>query len=145
MAIRFIILAALLALAALQGCAALAVPLAAGGMEGGAGAAATSGISYTFSSGAYKTVTAPYEDLMRAVEESLKRMDMPITETKQTETGAKIKADAGSRQIEIELDQLTTKATQIEVIAKDGWFFRDRATAAEIIVQIEKTLANHKS
>jgi len=145
MTIRRIILSAAVAgLLGFQGCAAAVVPLAAGGAEAGA-SGISSGISYSMGSTAYKTVTAPYDVLMNAIEESLKRMDIMVTETTPTDTGSKITAEAGSRTIEIELDQMTAKATQVQVLAKDGWFFRDRATAAEIIVQIEKTLANHNA
>jgi hypothetical protein len=42
--------------------------------------------------------------------------------------------------VEIELDRLTRTTSRMRVNVKQGWFFRDRATATEIIVQTERTL-----
>ncbi|MBI4638485.1 MAG: hypothetical protein HY727_19265 [Candidatus Rokubacteria bacterium] len=47
---------------------------------------------------------------------------------------------AADRTIEIELDRLTAQTSRMRVNAKQGWFFKDRATAGEIIVQTERTL-----
>jgi hypothetical protein len=38
------------------------------------------------------------------------------------------------RQIEIELQAISSKTTRIRTVAKDGVFFKDRATATEIIL-----------
>ena len=51
-------------------------------------------------------------------------------------------AVAGDRTIEIELDRLTVKTSRMRVVIKQGWFFRDRASATEIIAQTGRTLAD---
>jgi len=66
-------------------------------------------------------------------------MAIPVKENQATEAGTKIVATAGDRTIEIELDRLTARTTRMRVNVKQGWFFRDRATATEIIVQTERT------
>ncbi len=106
----------------------------------GAGTAASSGVSYTLDSIAYKTFTASEEGLRTGTLKTLKRMDIQVKETEQTETGSKIVAEAADRTIEIELDRLTTKTSRMRVNAKQGWLFKDRATAMEIIIQTERTL-----
>jgi hypothetical protein len=123
-----------------QGCAAGLTLFGAGaGVSGG------TGVSYTLDSVAYKTFTAPVEDLQGATLKALKRMDISIKENKASESGngRRIVAVASDRTIEIELDRLTTKASRMRVNAKQGWFWRDRATATEIIVQTAQTLEDH--
>ena len=119
-----------------QGCAAAGLTL----FGVGAGVSTGTGVSYTLDSIAYKTFTAPVEDLQSATLKSLKRMDITVKENKPSESGKKIVAVAGDRAIEIELDRLTARTSRMQVVAKRGWLLRDRATATEIIIQTEQTL-----
>lgn len=132
---------AAMSLLTIQGCMAIGVTL----FGVGAGVTAGSGVSYTLDSVAYKTFTAPVDTMQDATLRTLQRMDIEVRdlEVRQaggTETGWTILAVAGDRAIEIELDRLTAKTTRMRVNAKQGWFFRDRATATEIILQTERTL-----
>lgn len=124
-----------------QGCAAAGLTL----FGAGVGVSGGTGVSYTLDSVAYKTFTAPVEDLQGATLKALKRMDITIKENKTNESGhaRRIVAVASDRTIEIELDRLTTKVSRMRVNAKQGWFWRDRATATEIIVQTAQTLEDH--
>ncbi len=134
---RFIVFPLLLLAAAVtSGCAAVGLTL----LGVGAGVGTGTGVSYTLDSIAYKTFTAPEEGLRAATLKTLKRMDMEVKENEPTESGRKIAAKAGDREIEIELDRLTAKTSRMRVNVKQGWFFKDRATAAEIIIQTERTL-----
>ena len=119
-----------------SGCAAIALTL----FGVGAGVGTGTGVSYTLDSIAYKTFTVPEEGLRAATLKTLKRMDMEVKENQPSESGRKITAQAGDREIEIELDRLTAKTSRMRVNVKQGWFFKDRATATEIIVQTERTL-----
>ena len=119
-----------------QGCAAVGLTL----FGVGAGVSTGAGVSYTLDSIAYKTFTAPVEDLHGAALKTLRRMDMTVKENKPSESGKKIVATAGDRTIEIELDRMTGRTSRMEVVAKQGWLWRDRATAMEIIIQTEQTL-----
>ena len=130
---RFIVFPLLLLVApAGSGCAAIGLTLF--------GVGAGTGVSYTLDSVAYKTFTASEEGLQAATLKTLKRMDIQVKENQPTESGRKIVARAGDREIEIDLDRLTTKTSRMRVNAKQGMFFKDRATAAEIIIQTERTL-----
>lgn len=134
---RFIVFPLLLlAGAAGSGCAAVALTL----FGVGAGVTAGTGVAYTLDSVAYKTFAVSEEGLRAATLTTLKRMDIPVKENQPTESGRKIVAQAGDRDIEIELDRLTAKTSRMRVNAKQGWFYKDRATAAEIIIQTERTL-----
>lgn len=124
-----------------QGCAAAGLTL----FGVGAGVSTGTGVSYTLDSIAYKTFTAPVEDLQGATLKTLKRMDITVKENKPGESGRRIVATASDRIIEIELDRLTAKTSRMQVVAKQGWLLRDRATAMEIIIQTEQTLDDRPS
>lgn len=124
-----------------QGCAAAGLTL----FGVGAGVSTGTGVSYTLDSIAYKTFTAPVEDLQGATLKTLKRMDITVKENKPGESGRRIVATASDRTIEIELDRLTAKTSRMQVVAKQGWLLRDRATAMEIIIQTEQTLDDQPS
>lgn len=119
-----------------QGCAAVGLTL----FGVGAGVAAGSGTQYTLDSIAYRTFTAPLEDMRRATLATFKRMDITLQGDDVTDDGRRIAGQAADRAIEIGLERLTSQTTRMRVSAKQGWFFKDRATAGEIIAQTERSL-----
>ncbi len=130
---RFRIVAMVLGLLALQGCAAVA--LTAGSLAAG------TGINHALGGIAYKTFTTPISDLKMAALRTLRRMDMKVSDTQKSESGWQIQAQAHKRTIEIELEALTKRATRMRVVANTGGIlFRDSATATEIIIQTVQTL-----
>ncbi len=77
-------------------------------------------------------------------------MDIKVGSDVATEDGRTLEADAGDRKVHIEIQELTSRTTRLRVTVKQGWFFRDRATAGEIIHQTERSLddmpaVSHKS
>jgi hypothetical protein len=140
--IRWIVFVAGIAgLLGAQGCAAVGLTL----LGVGAGVTTGTGVAYTLDSVAYKTFTVSEAGLHAATLKTLQRMDIPVTniepkEEATGETGRKLVASAGDRAIEIELDRLTSKTSRMRVNVKQGRFFKDRATATEIILQTERTL-----
>ena len=67
-------------------------------------------------------------------------MGIKIEATAKTEQGKAIAATGNEREIEVELEVVSSNATRIRTVAKQGYFFKDRATATEIILQTEKVL-----
>ena len=120
----------------LQGCAAVGLTL----FGTAAGVTAGQGTAYTLDGIAYRTFTAPLDDVRRATLASLKRMDVALQKDDVTADGRELVGQAGDRTIYIELERLTARTTRIRVTAKQGWFFRDRATSGEIIAQTEHSL-----
>ena len=120
----------------LSGCAAVGLTL----FGVGAGAATGTSVSYTLDGIAYRTFTASLPQVESATRTALNRMGIKVEATAKTEQGKAISASANDRQIEIELEAVSSKTTRIRTVAKQGIFFKDRATAAEIIVQTEKVL-----
>ena len=108
----------------------------------GVGAGVTTGtsVAYTLDGVAYKTFTAPLPQVENATRTALDRMGIRIEATSSIEQGKAIKALTNDRDIEIELEMVSKKTTRIRTVAKQGIFFKDRATAMEIIIQTEKAL-----
>ena len=123
----------------LQGCAigGLGLMLAATGT----GLAAGAGVDHTLSGITYKTFSVSRSQLRFATLKTLHRMDMKVTTDQKTKDLHIIEAVALDRIIEIELEPLTRRTTRMRVVANQGQiFFKDSATATEIIVQTATTL-----
>jgi hypothetical protein len=119
-----------------SGCAAVGMTL----FGVGAGVATGTSVSYTLDGIAYRTFTAPISQVEGATRTALDRMGIKIQATSKTEQGKAIKAMSNDREIEIELQMVSAKTTRIRTVAKQGIFFKDRATATEIILQTERVL-----
>jgi hypothetical protein len=104
------------------------------------GIGGSAAMSHKMSSTPSRTFTMPLLKVKAASIGALKRMGIQAEEVKQVENGEVITARLGKREIEVELESLTAFTTRMRVVARDGGFFYDGATAAEIIVQTEKRL-----
>jgi hypothetical protein len=103
------------------------------------GVGMASGVSHTLSGIVYKTFSAPQSSVEAATRSALHRMQIKVLDSKRDGTTRTIKAKAGDRDIEIELEALTPNTTRMTVTAKkDGGLLRDGATATEVILQTEK-------
>jgi hypothetical protein len=131
-------LAALCGLAlGLQGCAAAGLAVAGAGAGVGMGA----GVEHTMNGIAYKTFTAPVNNVRFATLKSLDRMGMPVSSDEKADSGWRLVATANERSIEIELERLTDQVTRMRVVANKGdIFFKDSSTATEIILQTAQAL-----
>jgi len=121
---------------ALHGCAAIGLSL----LSVGAGVTTGTSVAYTLDGIAYRTFTAPLPQVEKATRTALNNMGIKIEATSPIDTGKAIKAICNDRDIEIELEMVSLKTTRIRTVAKQGIFFKDRATATEIIIQTEKVL-----
>lgn len=130
----FFVLAAALPL---NGCAALGLGL----LSSGAGILTSQSVAYTLDGFAYRTFTAPIAEVESATRAALERMGIRVDASGLTEHGKALRAQAFDREIEIELEMVSPKATRVRTVAKQGVFLKDRATATEILLQTEKVLA----
>lgn len=88
-----------------------------------------------------RTFTAPIGKVRRASMTALKRMGIVPGGLKKIEKGELIVAEAGGREIEVELEAITPNTTRMQVTARRTGFFQyDAPTASEIIEQTEKGL-----
>ena len=97
-------------------------------------------VDYTFTNNAYKTISSPVADVEAAFYKALKKMDIKEMKRKAGEGKVSVTAVTTNLDIYIDLEKVTLTVTNIEVNAKKGVFFKDKATATEIIVQTEKNL-----
>jgi hypothetical protein len=103
-------------------------------------------IEHTFTGVTSKTFTAPADDVHWAARKALGRMDITVTAETATPEGWKISASATQREIEIDLEHLTPSVTRMRVVADQGaLFFKDVATATEVIVQTAGMLDDMKA
>ncbi len=122
-----------LGLMALSGCAAIALTL--GSVAAGAG------VDHTLRGIVYKTFASSLAETRLASLKTLKRMDMDVVKDEKTEEGWLISATAIERKIDIELEALSRRTTRVRVVANKGdIFFKDSATATEIIQQTAEVL-----
>lgn len=125
--------ALVLGLLALQGCAAIA--LTAGSVVAGAG------VDHTMSGIVYKTFASSLAEMRLATLKTLKRMDMEVVRDEKIDDGWEIEAIALERTIDIEFEALTRRTTRMRVVANKGnIFFKDSATATEIIIQTAEAI-----
>jgi Protein of unknown function (DUF3568) len=106
----------------------------------GAGVATGTSVGYTLDGYAYRTFTAPLPQVEGATRTALNRMGIKVGATAKTEQGKAIAATGNEREIEVELEVISSNATRMRTVAKQGFFIKDRATATEIILQTEKVL-----
>jgi hypothetical protein len=112
----------------LSGCAAVALT--------GAGV----GVSYTLSNVAYRSFSSPVDQVHNASVDALKKMGIKIVDDYKTEDGRTIIASTKELDIVVDLEEVTSKTTQIKVDARKRVVLKDKATAAEIINQVGKIL-----
>jgi hypothetical protein len=124
----------------LSGCAGAGLAVA----SAGAGVAMGTGVDYTLNGIAFKTFTAPLDDVKVATRSGLENMGIEIAKdeapAKPEDKGWHFEAIANNREVTIDLQSLTPKTTRIRVVAEDGIFFKDKATEAEIIFQTADAL-----
>lgn len=98
------------------------------------------GVAYTMTNIAYKTMSFPSDKVEPSLREALKKMGIKEVGRKSSDGVVTINAKTSKLTIDIELERVTPKTTRIKVDAREGLFFKDKATATEIIVQTEKGL-----
>ena len=107
------------------------------------GVGMATGVSHTLSGIVYKTFSASQSSVEAATRSALSRMQIKVVEAKRSGTTRTIKAKAGDRDIEVELEALTPNTTRMTVTAKkDGGILRDGATATEVILQTERIVGS---
>lgn len=122
--------------ACLSGCAAVGLTL----FGVGAGVSAGTAVSYTLDGVAYRTFTASLPKVEKATLTALSQMGIKVEGKEKAEDGRLIQASGAERQIEVQLEPISANTTRIRTVVKQGVFFKDRATATEIILQTERIL-----
>jgi hypothetical protein len=98
------------------------------------------GVSYTLSNVAYRSFSSPVGRVHHATIDALKKMDITVINDSKSEDGRTITAATKELDIVINLEEVTSKTTQVKVDAREKVVLKDKATAAEIINQVGKIL-----
>lgn len=105
------------------------------------GAGASTALRYNFDGITYRTFTAPAALVKGASIAALERMGLEVLSAERYEAGELIVARSAQREVEIEVEPVSSHATRIRITAKTGGFvFTDGATANEIIAQTQRIL-----
>ena len=107
-----------------------------------AGVGASAGVTHTMGGITYRTFTVPMPRVTSATMAALHRMGVKVVSSSKEDQNRVVKASATDRDIEIQLEPLTSNTTRMRVVARNGLLF-DSATATEIILQTEKILGNN--
>ena len=126
--------AGLMACAALNACAPLAVTAA--------GVGGATAVNHTLTGITYRTFSEPLPRVKSASLRALNRMGLKHSSGQKTDHVETINAKANDRDIEIQFESLTPSTTRMRVTARSGGLFYDSATATEIILQTEKALGS---
>ena len=97
-------------------------------------------VSHSMSGAAYRTFSVAATEVKVAALSALGRMGFEVKAMRVEKNGEVIEAETQERRIEVGVEPISAKATRLRVVAKAGVFSYDTATAAEIVVQTEKSI-----
>ena len=106
------------------------------------GAGAGEAFRYRQTGVASRTFTASAAEVKHASLEALERMGIAFESFDRFEYGELIYARAENREIEIEIEPISARATRLRIAAKNGGWLYNTATASEIVAQTERVLAS---
>jgi len=115
------------------GCAEVVVP---GSLAGGSEI-----YRYTTGNVAKRTFVSNVSQVTKAAHSALKKMNIQYHSTSLVDSETEMKASTDALDITISLTPITTTTTKVDVDAVKNRVFKDKATAAEILYQIELELA----
>ena len=147
LSVRHARLAVVVAVAGLAtGCTGIELPaLGAAALSTGMGSAVRAGTEYTLTGTAYRTFTLSLEDLAAVVRRTLDRMELPITEAAAHDERLTIDAEGIDRTVHLSFTPISPSVTRLGISVKQGLVRRDRATASEIVTQVEQAIVVLKS
>lgn len=106
------------------------------------GVGASTAVGHTLTGVTYRTFTAPMARVQSASVGALHKMGIKVARTEKNGDTLILKATARAREIDVELEPLTSNTTRMRVTARNGGILYDSATATEIILQTEKILGS---
>lgn len=120
--------------AALSGCAPMVTTAA--------GVGGSAALNHTLSGTTYRTFTAPAARVKVATVSALNRMKIKVISENMQDKGniILVTAKTTERNIEIQIEPISSNTTRMRVAAKRSMFSYDNATAEEIIMQTKKSL-----
>jgi hypothetical protein len=128
----------------LHGCA--AIPLAAVGasvLEAGTGAVVKTGTEYTFGGSVERTFTIPKDAVWSADLQAFDRAGVKVPTVEVSDDHEDLEGQLQHRTVRVRLTPFSESMTSITLTVKRNFLFNDRATASELVEQIEQSLAEN--
>ena len=125
----------------LSGCAAIPVAaVATSAFGGGTQAAVKAGTEYARNGVVYRTFSLPLRDVRLVLGDTLARMEIAVVHDEPVGDEQRIRAEARDREVDLRLEPVTRTVTRLRLVVSEGLFRKDRATASEIVAQMERQL-----
>lgn len=107
-----------------------------------AGVGGSAALNHTLNGTTYRTFTAPAAKVKVATVSALNRMKIKVISENTQDKGniILVTAKTTERNIEIQIEPISSNTTRMRVAAKRSIFSYDNATAEEIIMQTKKSL-----
>jgi hypothetical protein len=107
----------------------------------GTGSVVKAGTEHRSNGLVVRTFDTPLAEVHVSVLDTLRRLKLEVQRNEVMATGGRVVAVAGRRTVELKLESITPELTSMELVVKGPRFLaRDRATATQILAQIEQTL-----
>jgi len=140
-----LLFAVLIALAA-GGCGGIELSaLTVAALSAGAGSAVKAGTEYTLTGVAYRTFSVSLEDLAAVVRDQLDRTQFTVESAHADGYELVVVAGGIDRSVHLRFTPITPRVTRLRLAVTKGWIFRDKATASEILAEIERTVSHLNS
>ena len=95
----------------------------------------------TYADGAaYRTFTEPLPKVAAATMKAFNSMGIKARGEERSERWETIRGETAYVQIQVQLEALSARSTRMQVVAREGMFSKDQATATEVILQTENAL-----
>lgn len=104
------------------------------------GVGGSTAVSHTMNGITYRTFSLPSAKVKSSTLLALNKMGIKLLSTEKEANTEILRAKTADRDIEIQLEPISSNTTRMRVTAKDGGVFYDSATATEIILQTERVL-----
>jgi hypothetical protein len=84
--------------------------------------------------------TEPLPKVASAAMKAFDRMGIKARADERSDRWHTIRSEAAYVQIQVQLEALSARSTRMQVVAREGMFSKDQATATEVILQTENAL-----
>lgn len=140
-----LLVAAVISLAA-GGCTGIEVSaLGVAALSAGAGSVVRAGTEYTLTGTAYRTFGLSLDDLSTVVRSTLARLEFTVQDAVAADHELIIEAAGIERTVHLRFTPITPVVTRLKVVVRRDLIRRDRATASELLAQIDRDAARLSS
>src|SRR5262249_40591184 len=128
------------------GCTGIELPaLGAAALSTGMGSVVRAGTEYSLTGTAYRTFSLSLEDLAAVTRRTLDQLELPVTGAAVDGTRLTLTAGGIRRTVRLTFTPISPAMPRLGISVKQNFLRRDRATASEIVTQLEQAVTVLKS